>query len=283
MNRAIYWPPGEVVGRRDTHSPFHLHDRTPLRLTIYVPDASNVNPIDERALRLLRLLNRHISDDLALVFAGSTELPCLEISDDPVGPDQDPYFSVVTTFGDDEARYTAASARNFGTHVQAVTWRVNRSRDSDRKESTTAAHSVLKQVAAHSATRNDVLVTTSPVLLGIRDDEHLKGVNILSPQEATRLVGLLLHRRHNFHLGVCRFDGACGFYLRLSQIRLPELQRQWSACVYSAEQRGDDLMDLGTSMNVRLHRALEEKDAIGYQFYQRPGHYTRDATLKHLD
>ena len=64
---------------------------------------------------------------------------------------------------------------------------------------------------------------------------------------------------------------------------MPELDRYWAACVYSEKQRGDDLLQLGQSLNVRLHRALELRDAIGGQFYQRQNNYTRDYMMANLE
>jgi hypothetical protein len=105
----------------------------------------------------------------------------------------------------------------------------------------------------------------------------------MRPEEATKIVGLLF--RHRDHIALRHFllDGRWGFYLALTKVRVPELNRYWRACVYSQSQRRDDLIQLGQSINVRLHRALELRDEIGCQFYQRQNNYTLDYMTAHLD
>jgi hypothetical protein len=49
--------------------------------------------------------------------------------------------------------------------------------------------SALLQLAAHGSTRNDLMATNSPILLGLRDEAELKTANIARPEEATKIVG----------------------------------------------------------------------------------------------
>jgi hypothetical protein len=104
---------------------------------------------------------------------------------------------------------------------------------------------------------NDLLVTNCPILLGLRDEQILQSANIMRADEASKIVGLLFRHRDHIALRRFRLDGRWGFYLALTKVRVPELNHYWGACVYSERQRKDDVMQLGQSINVRLHRALK--------------------------
>jgi hypothetical protein len=278
MVRWIYWPPGELVKRRDTHSPFHKRDRTPLRLTLYLPDGPTPDTAESRAVSLILALSRH-DEHLRVTPANSTDVPRVEISATSVSSALWPVLPVTITYAD-SITHTGVSAAEFEREVEALTWRSTHAGSSDAPD---AIREVLLQLAAHRGTRNDLIVTNSCILLRLRDDPRLRAVNIVRPEEATKIIGLLFRHRDTIALRNCIYDGRWGFYLALGKVRVPELDRYWSACVYSEPQRKDDLIRLGQSLNVRLHRALELRDEIGCQFYQRHTNYTRDYTMAFLD
>lgn len=280
MVRWIRWPPGELVERRDTHSPFHRRDATPIRLTLYLPLAPVPGTTGERAISLLLALRRH-GEHLSVTFANSSDVPRVEIAPTPMRSQFGQYFEVTIT-GSNSVTRTGVPADSFETHVDALGWRASQ-RLGGSQTSAEDIRAALLQVSAHVGTRNDLLVTNSPVLLALRDDPVLRRTNVVGLDEATRVVGLLFRHRDTIALRNWEFDGRWAFYLILGKVRVPELDRYWSACVYSRPQRTDDLFELGQSINIRLHRALELRDEIGCQFYQQHTNYTRDYTMAFLD
>lgn len=198
-----------------------------------------------------------------------------------MGPESHRHFRVTLT-RENGVTSSGVGAEGFDRHVETTTARYNGSRPSREVPAAAVRHALL-QLAAHGNTDNDLLVTNCPILLGLRDEQILQTPNILQPQEATKIVGLLF--RHRDHIALRHFllDGRWGFYLALTKVRVPELNRYWRACAYSRPQRKDDLIQLGQTVNVRLHRALELRDEIGCQFYQRQNNYTLDYMTAFLD
>jgi len=73
------------------------------------------------------------------------------------------------------------------------------------------------------------------------------------------------------------------FYWVLARNKLPNMRRYFSGCVYAGAVRKDDTLYLGQSVLMRCARALEARDAIGFNFYIPQNNDVRDAIMYHFD
>ena len=147
-------------------------------------------------------------------------------------------------------------------------------------------HDVL-YAAAHEALKTDLLVTTSPTLRRRAITPWGGLINVYSPTEAAKIVGLFLRSRGVYaYTAGPNHRGSCDrwmFYHVLSRHRLPGLWRYLAACVHSERHRRDDIVYLGQSVLVRARRALEQRDRIGFEFYKKQSNNTRDTMMSDLE
>jgi hypothetical protein len=59
--------------------------------------------------------------------------------------------------------------------------------------------------------------------------------------------------------------------------------RYFGACVHAAKARNDDITYLGNTVLVRLQRALQARDEIGFRFYQPQDNSMREEVPYHFD
>jgi hypothetical protein len=272
--RFIHWP-RVTFDRHETRSPFHRHDRSPLRLTLYTPTLPDPSSDDECARSLLVALRRH-HEHLDVAFADGTGTPGIAIATSAGGPR--PQYRVTET--SEKTRVSSAVAAEGLDAIVAIVIDTWDRRHPDSDPAMTGA--AVRAVAAHQSRRRDVFVTNSLALLTLRENVHFRDANILSLQEAAKIVGLLLRSRGIFAFGNYDLIGP-GFYWDLWRARLPSLVDYWAACVYSMTQRSDDLIALGQGVTVRVSRALELRDVVGTQFFQEQNNSTLDVMAAHTD
>ncbi len=137
---------------------------------------------------------------------------------------------------------------------------------------------------AHLAAGADIFVSTAPSLLSNRDKRILQDANVRTPREAAKIVGLYLRSRDNYtcqaNLG---FRGRWAFYWALARHHLPGMWRYFSACVLAGDSGHDDTLGLGGAILHRASRALQARDAIGFQYYLPQDNDTRERMLYHFD
>jgi hypothetical protein len=139
----------------------------------------------------------------------------------------------------------------------------------------------------HIALRRDLFVTLSPVLLKLRERDIFSAINILTPTEAIKIVGLYLRFRENYVIhawnnGKDSLDEFL-FYWVLTRHRLPRMWKYFGACVYAGQIRKDNITELSGSILTRCSRAIVARDNIGFQFYDYQGNDSTDKIMYHFD
>lgn len=121
-------------------------------------------------------------------------------------------------------------------------------------------------VLAHEAVGHDVFVTSDQWILQNSRTFPLHRCNVMPPSSAARLVGLFLRCRRNYRVGAhYSFQGGYSFYLMRYVLRA--LWRYFSACVKFGEGDESSPIGLGEAILTRAERALEARDAIGFEYY----------------
>lgn len=143
----------------------------------------------------------------------------------------------------------------------------------------------IAMLMAHEGFGHDLFVTTSPILLTVRQQQPFKQFNICSPLEALRLIGLLLRHREKYVVGgpphVYLLD-AHTFYMTMLRLKAPRL---WK-CARGAtgtDKQLEHVVSLRGSLIARCRRALEARDAIGVQFHRLASWRTAERMLYHFD
>ena len=136
----------------------------------------------------------------------------------------------------------------------------------------------LGALQVHRVHHRDIFVTSSAALLGGQFD-----ANIMDPLEASRIVGLFLRGRHDYHVTNTLGLDRIGFYHYATKYRTPDLGPYFGVCYRAGTLRKDTTGRLAQAVSSRCVRALQSRDAIGLQFYQPQGNTTRDEMLYHFD
>ncbi|MBI5629303.1 MAG: hypothetical protein HY921_00255, partial [Elusimicrobia bacterium] len=127
------------------------------------------------------------------------------------------------------------------------------------------------EALAHKALDHDIFITFSDRLLGLRERGSYKDINILAPQEALKVIGLLLRSRRQYCLsqekGTVSVDKS-GFYFYAVRILLPSMWRYLTACHIDSECDYHDIRYLAWTIIHRFIRALQARDYIGSEFYK---------------
>ncbi len=155
-------------------------------------------------------------------------------------------------------------------------------------------HEELMIGVAHMAVSHDLLITTSPRLLALRDnreylrkDWNLAGINPLLPTEAVRIAALFQRSRDEYRPRdnseeiPRRTIGRSAFYSVLAYENLPNAWLYESAC--GRARLSDDTYQLSKSVLVRCMRALEARDTLGQLFYVPNYDSITDRVVYHFD
>jgi hypothetical protein len=133
----------------------------------------------------------------------------------------------------------------------------------------------------------DVLVTLSHYLLVNQENPIIRGVNLRTPLEAVKIVGLLLRTRGGYI-----FEARPSYYLTLDQRsiykellrhKLPTILAYIKACAHAESFGAEGSTYLAQSALVRCTRALQARDEIGALFYMAHSDNCRDAMMYHFD
>jgi len=273
--QQIQWPPGR---REEPHSPFERGStERPIRLTLHRSSFQELAPNDAEALEALSELAR--LPDVEVLDTSPGDLPWVDIGEvDEIGN------QILVRVLDPDIR-TIAGIPN-ADQLRSAAARILGYANARHPEVETV-YDDLCVAGAHVSLRQDVLVTISPQLLQSTALPSLRMANPRTPLEAAKLVGLLLRSRDNYTYsaqGMSRQSLDRGlFYLVLCREQLPSMWRYFSTCVHAAQNRQDDTLYLGQSIRSRSVRALQARDAIGFQFYMTQDNNTRDTIMYHFN
>ena len=302
MIQPINWPDNELGGLGKYNSPFQRGKRErPLKLTFHLSTLGNLSKEDADALSVIYGLTGHDDlDNLTIRFdnfpATGPHAPALELlqaifagSTDPIPQmrirfyqPEDENIPIVTWDGKRKYGQTfirdPAELEILASHLVGI--------DDKSHPNVKAMLDDLLVIHIHKDEKRDILVTTSPRLIGSK--EHVvKSSNPRTPTEAAKIVGLFLRSRNDFtfkyadsvRIGTNR--GA--LYWALMRNSLPSMWRFYSACVMAEDHRKDRTLFLGLSILNRCSRTLEARDAIGIGFYNKQNNDTRDLMVFHFD
>lgn len=141
--------------------------------------------------------------------------------------------------------------------------------DPRRSESVALAESVAR-VEPHRALRRDVLVSLDSALLSNRNHRLIQDLNVRTPREAARLMGLYLRSRSDYTYrawskGTARTSRR-SFYLELAQLRLARYWRLHFASPTAGkiEHLRDAHLHLSWSVVSRVAQALQALGACRF-------------------
>jgi hypothetical protein len=141
------------------------------------------------------------------------------------------------------------------------------------------------EAKSHGALRRDIFITISDLLLQLRD--KLDDINIYTPKEALKIIGLYLRMREEFEwtshiVGNVRFSTSRqGFYFLLSRGLLPNSWKYISG-LYLLNKR-EDFRSLAWSVITRFSRAMQARDELGRLFYMPKTTSSEDQMAYHFD
>ncbi|MFB3909968.1 MAG: hypothetical protein ACE15D_16370 [Candidatus Eisenbacteria bacterium] len=235
--RPIPWAPQPGT---EPASPFHPESRRPIRLTLHTESFTNLNLWEAEALSALTDLAG--LEDVEILGTSPCEFPQIEVASERLG---DSYPVIVN--------YPDGSSLRTGIEVEDDAVRL--------------PFREVSIVLAHGAVDNDIFVTAHPWILRNASRFFVfRNAAIMPPSAAARVVGLLLRRRHNYHVtSHYLFQG--GYHFILMRFILHGLWRYHSACVHAGGEREGAVMSLGSAVLTRAKRALEARDAIAFEYY----------------
>lgn len=131
---------------------------------------------------------------------------------------------------------------------------------------------------------SDILVTYSTKILQHRHEPGIRQLNPRTPCEALKVLGLFLRSRDDYTWRAnIRIKGRWVFYWALARHHLPEMWPYFSACLFASKNRKDDTAGVAQAVLERASRALQARDAIGFQFYAPQDDDTRSHMMYHFD
>ena len=263
---------------REVRSPFARgKSARPIRVIFHSSSFARADNDHGRAIELLRELTK-----LTAVEAIDTEpgvLPYLEI--ERCGPNGSIPFFVK----DGKATKIESGIRASDDLFEAfVSSTVNsRSEDFDRE---TAYQDYLVALAT-AELGYDILITLSSIILGNRQNPWIRFVNVRSPLESVKIIGLLLRTRGgylfepmpNYRLVMDRRS----IHNELTRHKLLNLSAYIKACAHAERFGAQGLTFLAQSTLHRCIRGLRAHDEIGELFYVPQSDDIRDSTMYHFD
>lgn len=277
MIERILWGHHTQIG--ELPSPFQRgKGERPLRITFHTASLVNLPDNETAAVEALREL-AHLPEVEALETEPGIS-PYIKVG----AIDEDTDYIPITVFSKDEPKlFTGIGSSHQWPEIAARL--VHKVKSVQANSTAMLEDLILAQ--AHRQVRGDILITSSPLLLELRNETWVREANPRTPTEAAQIVGLFLRSR-----GMYTYSAGSGFrkdldrgffYWILTRHRLPSMWRYFSACVAAEKAQGDDIQGLGQSILVRCVRALEARDAIGEQFYMTQNNNTRDCIMYHFD
>jgi hypothetical protein len=259
MIEQIEW---HQAGIDELQSPFQRgKQERPLRITFHSEALSHLTGKEQVAYDALRELAR--LPEIEAVQMEPGEYPHMQIASEA---SNDGYLSVSIIHNGEPISI------NHGIHPSRISFASVQYFSGQYDQSHPdfqATRSDLIAAEAHHAIGRDIFVTSSPRLLHHR--RVLRHVNARTPSETAKLVGLFLRSRDNW---IYRFVGTAtyetsrsDYYWRLTRHLLPNMWRYNSACAQVGQILDDDTAHLSQSILLRCARALQARDAIGFEYY----------------
>ena len=248
-------------------------------ITFHAESLKAAGSVDQEAVLLLRELS-----NLELIRAISTD-PSESahfVLDESTDPEQ---ILVRYVLSSGERGLTSVPAARQWSELAATT--INQPVISPVQPDTAKALAVLLPAQASLSIGQDVFVTVSSTLTERLDRWWINYTNPRKPLDALKIVGLFLRSRGQFVYGASdrvrmNLDRG-GFYWVLARERLPSMWRYFSFCL-AAERAGLlPLGGLGESILTRACRALQARDAIGFNFYREQDRDVAEEMLYHFE
>jgi hypothetical protein len=133
----------------------------------------------------------------------------------------------------------------------------------------------------------DVLVSLSHYLITNQENPIFRVVNLRSPLEAVKIIGLLLRTRGGYI-----FEAGPSYYLTLDRRsiykellchELPTISAYIKASAHAESFGTEGITYLAQSALIRCTRALQARDEIGVLFYMPQSDNSRDSIMYHFD
>jgi hypothetical protein len=133
----------------------------------------------------------------------------------------------------------------------------------------------------------DVLVTLSHYLLVNQENPFIRVVNLRTPLESVKIIGLLLRTRggYIFEAGPSHYLtlDRRSIYKELLRYELPTISAYIKASAHAESFGADGITYLAQSVLIRCTRALQARDEIGALFYMPQSDNSRDSMMYHFD
>lgn len=277
MNRQIKW------SNRRGNEPLSPFDRgkvtRPIRLILHSSSFHGADEVQLRAIELLRELTKHIRA-VDVIDTEPGALPYLHIEVDKPDGSTIPVTVKVGNKWTRKSGITAAEERFKGFDSL-----INKSRNEGVNRE--GAYQDFLVALATDELSWDVLITLSPFLLVHRENPWIDVVNLRSPLEALKIIGLLLRNRGGYLFEpISRYFlelDRRAIYMELVHHKVSNISRYIKACVYAEAFGAVGLTYLAESAVVRCMRALHARDEIGALFYMPHSNESRDAIMYHFD
>lgn len=270
-------------GRRSSDEPLSSFNRgkvtRPIRIILHSTSFDRADEYQLRAIELLQELTK-LTRAIEVIDTAPGALPYLEIEDCnrdgstiPITVKDGMNWKIKSGIRAPENLFNA-----FASSVEK-----SRSEGFDRQ----SAYQDFLVARANYELAYDVLITLSPYLLGNRENPWIRSVNLRSPLEAVKIIGLLLRTRGSY-----LFEPLPHYFLELDRRsiykelvrhKLPNISRYIRVCAYAEAFGADGTTYLAESTLVRCMRALQARDDIGALFYMPQSNESRDAIMYHFD
>jgi hypothetical protein len=249
------------------------------RLTFDSESLANVQGEQGEALDALEQMAAKGEFELFQTVRDSGTYPNIQIG--PIDPQRD-YISVTVEYGDDPQWPAGIPVPNqwLGLAQSILSYPLN---DTPAVNRMLAA---LLRAQAHISLRRDILVTWSSDLLDHRRHSSLRGANIRTPLETSKIIGLWHRSKGDYDLSLA--NGAihrhsCGTYFWVYvRGHLPSMWHYVSVCAVANASKGADLLLLAQASISRCAQAYQARDAMGAMFYGTRNQSSIDHTVYHF-
>lgn len=250
-----------------------------LGITFHAESLKTAGAVDQEAVLLLREIS-----NLELIRAISTD-PSESahfVLDETTDPEQ---ILVRYALSTGERGLTSVPVARQWSELAAAT--INQSVISPVQPDTARALADLLPAQASLSMGQDLFVTISPTLTEHLDRWWINYTNPRKPIDALKIVGLFLRSRGEYIYGASdrarmSLDRG-GFYWVLARERLPSMWRYFSLCLAADRAGLLPLGGLGESILTRGSRALQARDAIGFNFYREQNRNVAEEMLYHFE
>lgn len=278
MKKAIRWASDSSSQNSFIHrssSPFEKsnHQR-PIKITLYDSTLKDLDEREKNALNILREFASRENPNYIILGTEKDSINFMEIGDQG----NNDFIPIAANYSNGNTLHSKIILSNqikgIAAHLLRNTAQNSLTIDQVIQDTTFAF--------AHCELQQDILVTTSDLLLKNKDQNFFERANPCLPSDAVKILGLLLRSRDDYQIYV---DATCNrglFYLVLTRYLLPNYEIFSSLCLKSEMHRHDQMTSLSQSILIRGIRVLQAKDYLGYCFYVKQDNDIRDELMYHF-